>query len=79
MHIQDDDIKHLEAGFEKDMLHRWNSALEKKLGPPVMVDKSPTYVMLPFVPCRIKKLWPGAKIIIQLRYVGVQAASVFIG
>ena len=78
MHLRGDDIKHLEGGFQHHMHLNWNEALEKRWGRPVVIDKSPTYVRHPFVPCRIKKLWQDAKIIIQVRFGGIRAAMSFV-
>ena len=69
--LSGDDIKLYEASFQSRIDKEWNQRKQKQYGQPVLLDKSPGYLRLPYVPCRIRKLWPGAKIIILVRFAGL--------
>lgn len=36
-------------------------------GAQLLVESTTSYLRVPFVPCRIAKMWPGAKIVMLLR------------
>ena len=56
--------------FWASMNWEWGELKKDLFGRPVLLDNSPTYLRVPYVPCRIRLLWPGAKIIVLVRSFG---------
>lgn len=67
--IRGDDLKYFEASFRLVLKHKWTDWMKKRFRNPVVLESSPSYLRLPYVPCRIKKLWPGVKLVMLLRHV----------
>ena len=62
--LAEHDVTSYEAMFETTLRQGGQSRNSSDL---VLADFSPAYMWVPYVPCRIAKLWPGAKLIFLLR------------
>ena len=61
-------MKHLLHGFEtvyESIVD--NCEAVNCTQPRVLADYTPTYLKVPFVSCRIKKMWPDARFVVVLR------------
>ena len=67
--LTNDDITAYEGTFRNKLRHS-DRTKER-----VLVDFSPPYLWVPYVPARIAKLWPGTKLVFLLRWVAARGVA----
>lgn len=48
-------------------MKKWKASCSNCDAQPILADYTPTLMKIPFSVCRLKKLWPEAKIVLLLR------------
>lgn len=60
-------MQHYVNGYKESIDRYYKNCGNCKGQKPILVDSTPTYMKVPFVWCRARKLWDDVKIIVLLR------------